>query len=251
MSSRRLWRVPASLAVCGGLAVAQSLQPAPPVAAPIFDQPASWLEAIFSVSLFHWFSLNEPAPPVPVTPETALAAIAVQPPPCGVAPLTAVTDLDAMEFETGVGSDRVVNRHGLTPATSRALTRFEGLVSSVGGAMTLTSAFRPAAYQEHLQDVWDKWMVELRYNTDPACAALSAQVADEFSRHQLLPTQRPVPISDHTLGIGFDAAVQLPLGARMVRRTRVTLDRLARLSGVLRPDIRRDPVHFRLIGGRS
>ena len=35
------------------------------------------------------------------------------------------------------------------------------------------------------------------------------------------------------------------------RRRRVSLDRLARLAGMMRPDIRRDPVHFRLIGGRG
>ena len=105
---------------------------------------------------------------------------------------------------------------GLTPGTSRALNRFEELVTKAGGEMYLTSAFRPEAYQQHLRDVWYKWMDELRDNEDPACATLKAQVGDEFTRHQLLPTQHPVPVSDHTLGIGFDAAVQFPAltGAR-------------------------------------
>ena len=37
-----------------------------------------------------------------------------------------------------------------------------------GGAMMLTSAFRPEAYQQHLRDVWHKWMDELRDNADPS-----------------------------------------------------------------------------------
>ena len=57
---------------------------------------------------------------------------------------------------------------GLTPATSRALTRFQRVVGSAGGDLWLTSAYRPPAYQEHLQSVWDKW-AELRDNQQPGC----------------------------------------------------------------------------------
>jgi hypothetical protein len=60
-----------------------------------------------------------------------------------------------------------------------------------------------------------------------------------------------VPVSDHTLGIGFDAAITLPLiKSKRGRRIPVSVDRIARLSGVARPDIRHDPVHYRLIGAR-
>ncbi len=142
-----------------------------------------------------------------------------------------------------------LNLQGLTARTSKALSRFENLVEARGGSFTLTSAYRPATYQAHLRDVWHKWVDELRDNHDPACVDLKAQVGNEFSRHGLLATQHPVEISDHTLGIGFDAAVVLPAAKR--KRARVSLDRLARLAGVLRPAIRRDPVHFRLIGGRG
>ena len=154
-----------------------------------------------------------------------------------------------MSFESNVGP-AVVNLDGLTPTTARALARFEHIVTSVGGAVAITSAYRPSAYQDHLQAVWDKWMVELRDNTDEKCQSLRAEVAEEFSRHQLLARQRPVPISDHTLGIGFDASVQLPVSKRH-RRRRLNLDTLARKAGFQRPSIARDPVHFRLIGSRS
>jgi hypothetical protein len=245
--SRRLWCVFASLAVSGGLAVAQSNEPAAPA------PETSWLEAIWNLPVFRWltgmeFSLTPSAPP-------EVATVEPPPPPvpaCTVDPLPAISDPAALDFEARSGIGPVVDLEGLTPRTNSALTRFQGLVARHGGSMMLTSAYRPERYQEHLSDVWHKWMDELRNNTDPACADLKAQVGEEFVRHQLLPSQHPVPVSDHTLGIGFDAAVQLPLTTtRARRRLRVSLDRLAHLAGMMRPDIRRDPVHYRLIGGRA
>jgi hypothetical protein len=62
----------------------------------------------------------------------------------------------------------------------------------------------------------------------------------------LLARQQPVPASDHALGLAFDAAVALPRGARLNRK-RVTVDKLAALAGIKRPNSRRDPVHFKLL----
>jgi hypothetical protein len=166
-------------------------------------------------------------------------------PPCLVEPLPAIEDPEALAFEANVGSSGVVNIEGLTPTTARALNRFEKIVASAGGALVITSAYRPAAYQEHLQEVWDKYM-ELRGNQDEGCAELKAQAQEEFTRHQLLETQRPVAFSDHTRGIGFDAAVTLPNFARKKRR-KLGIDHLAYRAGVRRPDILHDPVHFRLV----
>jgi hypothetical protein len=61
-----------------------------------------------------------------------------------------------------------------------------------------------------------------------------------------MESQRPVSYSDHTRGVGFDATVIMPAGARLKRR-RVSVDLLALLVGVRRPDILHDPVHFRLV----
>lgn len=145
-----------------------------------------------------------------------------------------------------MGTPGVIDTGGLTPATARALTRFQIAVTSAGGKLDLKSAYRPPAYQEHLQAVWDKWMVELRRHPEKGCQALRAEVGEEFARHHLLEKQRPVSYSDHTRGVGFDAAVFIPVHARLKRR-RVSLDRLALLAGVRRPDVRHDPVHFRLL----
>jgi D-alanyl-D-alanine dipeptidase len=130
---------------------------------------------------------------------------------------------------------------------SRALVRFQKIVRSVGGSLDLKSAYRPPAYQLHLQRVWDKWM-QLRNNNVAACQDMRAQVRDEFARHDLLETQRPVTSSDHTRGLAFDATVVIPANARIKRR-KVTLDSLAHSAGLRRPDIWRDPVHFKFVGG--
>ena len=165
--------------------------------------------------------------------------------PCTVAPLPPITDPVAEAFNTGESLD---TSH-LTRGMSRALARFQKVVAQVGGSLELKSAYRPPAYQRHLQQVWDKWM-ELRNNNVAACQDLRAQVQQEFIRHDLLETQRPVSSSDHTRGMAFDATVAIPPNAHMKRR-KVTLDGLARFVGLRRPDIAHDPVHFKYVGGRS
>jgi hypothetical protein len=168
---------------------------------------------------------------------------------CPVGSLSEISDPKALAFEEGT---KPPEQHveGLTRRTLAALARLKHFVVSLGGVFTLRSAYRPATYQAHLQEVWDKWMRELRTNRDPECQALRASVQQEFERHSLIETQRPVDASDHTLGIAFDAEVALPAQARL-RRRRVTVDLLARLSGLLRPDLFHDPVHFRLASTRA
>jgi D-alanyl-D-alanine dipeptidase len=162
--------------------------------------------------------------------------------------LPPIEDAEALVFENGLGgSSGAVDVADLTPATARALTRFEQVITSAGATLTVTSAYRPAAYQQHLQAVWDKWMRELRKNVDPACGQLRVEVGEEFIHHSLLETQRPATSSDHTLGLAFDAIVVLPY-LKPSRRRRFSLDRLARLCRLRRPNLRHDPVHFRLVG---
>lgn len=212
------------------------------------QQQQTFWDNIWDLPIFHWFTLEllpaaPPAPEAPGAPEAPAIAEALVS-ACAVEPVAAIEDLEALSFENTTVR---VNLDGLTPRAARALDRFQRTVDSLGGNITLTSAYRPPAYQLHLQQVWDKWMNELRDNTDPGCQDLKAQVAQEFIHHQLLESQRPVPFSDHTKGIGFDAAVYIPKSARLRRRP-VKLDRLAAMFGLRRPDIWRDPVHFRFRG---
>jgi hypothetical protein len=120
------------------------------------------------------------------------------------------------------------------------------MVTSLGGMFDLKSAYRPPAYQAHLHEVWIKWVKQLRNNHSAGCRMLREEVGAEFAKHQLLVRQQPVTSSDHTLGLAFDAAVMMPRSARL-KGKRVTMDKLAAMVGIKRPDIRHDPVHFKLL----
>jgi D-alanyl-D-alanine dipeptidase len=167
---------------------------------------------------------------------------------CKVAPLSEIEDPDAQAFEKNAES-APADLDGLMPDTAQALDTFKDMVTSVGGTFELKSAYRPPAYQAHLHDVWVKWVKELRGNRTAVCQALREDVGAEFRRHQLLVKQQPVPVSDHALGLAFDAAVAMPHAARLNSR-RVTVDKLAALAGIKRPNSRRDPVHFILLAQR-
>lgn len=195
---------------------------------------SNWTETLWSLPVVERVTIPLPD----------LSAIEIAPPAsnCSVAPLPEILDAEAVRFENEESPDT----GGLLPAMAEALEKFRKLVASAGGTFDLKSAYRPLAYQEHLQQVWFKWMRELRFNRQPGCQALRAQVNEEFTRHKLMPTQMPVTDSDHTRGIAFDAAVLMPRLARLKKR-RVSLDRLALLAGLRRPDIRHDPVHFKLV----
>ena len=198
--------------------------PAPP--------EADWTRSFSNWSIAHWL----------------LPASALLPPPpphvsaCTVEPIPPITDPDAIEFEESMSPAT----SGLVPAMTRALTKFQQLVSAVGGTFVLKSAYRPPAYQAHLQQVWNKWM-EIRNNRLPGCQVLRAEVEAEFKGHHLIETQKPVNSSDHTRGLAFDATVDIPT---LKKKKPVSLDRLAMLAGIMRPDVLRDPVHFKLIAPR-
>ena len=195
------------------------------------DNSPTWLQTLWNLPV-----IGRYLAPAPV----------VQPPACSVDPLPGIVDAEALVFEREQGPDIT----GLAPAMARALEKFRKLVTSAGGTFELKSAYRPGAYQEHLQEVWFKWMRELRHNHESGCQALRALVNDEFTRHHLMETQMPVTSSDHTRGMAFDAAVMIPRATRK-KTVRVSLDRLALRAGLKRPDIRHDPVHFKLVIGRG
>jgi hypothetical protein len=164
---------------------------------------------------------------------------------CKVKPLPEIEDPEALTFENNAESVPA-DVGGLMTDTAQALDTFRDMVTSSGGTFELKSAYRPPAYQAHLHDVWVKWMKELRNNRTAGCQALREEVGAEFKRHKLLASQQPVPASDHELGLAFDAAVAMPRAA-FLNRKRVTVDKLASLAGIRRPNSRRDPVHFTLL----
>lgn len=235
--SRPLWRIFAYVTLAAGIAAAHTNLPPKS-----FQKPTSLIDDLRQLSLQRFLT------PTIATSDVPIADLAPSgQPPCLVAEIPQIYDIESLAFEANAGSAAVVNTEGLTANTARALARLERVVLAAGGAIVVTSAYRPSAYQEHLQTIWDKWMLQLRKNSEDGCQDLKAQVRNEFTRHQLLERQRPAVSSEHTLGIAFDASILLPNRFGKGRR-RVSLDSLARRAGVQRPLIRRDPVHFRLIG---
>ncbi len=178
--------------------------------------------------------------PAPVSPFEAQ-------PGCPVTPLEAIEDSAAKDLEANNLPGGAIDTKDMLPGAARALDLFATKVASLGGSLVLHSAYRPEAYQRHLQDVWYKWM-DLKSNNVAACQGLRGAVQAEFLHHHLLESQHPVAVSDHTRGLAFDATVDLPKNAKIGRR-KATLDLLARLAGLVRPAIVADPVHFKFLGG--
>ncbi len=106
---------------------------------------------------------------------------------------------------------------------------------TAAGSPSVGSAYRPPAYNQHLIDVWKKWVNELMDDENPACAARKARIQRHFQRHELLVTQAPVPNSRHTRGLAVDVTINLPLA---------NIDALAGGCGLRRPRPVGDRVHF-------
>ena len=149
-------------------------------------------------------------------------------PSCEVGAVAEISDPLAQSFEAG----NTVNTNGLNQSMKDALNCLEDKASEFGGSITVTSAYRPTAYQQHLREVWDKWEL-LRNNRDPECADRRAEVEREFNRHRL--RYRPAVNSGHTRGEAIDINWNLPAG--------LSIDTLAAACDLHRP-VTNDPVHF-------
>ena len=150
---------------------------------------------------------------------------------CPVAPLAPLTDADALRFENG----DTVNIEGLQPDMREALGCLRTAAAADRGTLTVTSAYRPPTYQEHLREVWDKWRL-LRDMRNAECDELRTQVRNEFTRHGLLSSQRPATANGrHTQGAAIDMVSTLPT-ARFLA--------LANRCHLVRPLPEADPVHF-------
>ena len=125
----------------------------------------------------------------------------------------------------------------LTPRMQTTLQCLQTAIRDDGGTSSASSAYRPPAYNRHLQEVWDKWMRELRRETRPECQSLRNEVRNHFNGHELIPDSdaRPHSSSAHTRGEAFDLSSNLYDGV---------LDVLAVGCRVYRPDPIGDPPHF-------
>jgi hypothetical protein len=162
---------------------------------------------------------------------TAVLAAAPACKPCSVQPLAQITDPDALAFENG----KKVDLDHLTTEMMASVDCFIESVTGEGGTISITSAWRPVAYQEHLRETWDKWDA-LKSNTAAECQKLKQTIGAHFASHGLLLSQQPSINSKHTQGLAIDANVALPAG--------VDGDALAGLCSLSRPKPKNDPVHY-------
>ncbi len=156
---------------------------------------------------------------------------------CSVQQLSPITDPVAQQFEAQNGN--VVDTTELTQAMTSAYNDFRTRVQIAGGQLRLNSAYRPPAYQIHLREVWDRWQ-RLKNNTLPQCQILRTVVQAEVNRHGLgnLKTRPGGVNGKHTQGLAIDVnfgATGLPTQ---------TIVNLAAQSGLIRPLVAKDPVHF-------
>ena len=151
---------------------------------------------------------------------------------CPIEPLPPITDPTVLLFESNPNRS---DNSCLTPAMSTALSCLLTAATNAGGSPSVGSACRPAAYNRHLRDVWEKWYYELKDDRNPACAALRTEVGAHFNRHGLLLSQSPALNSKHITGEAVDVTIQRPAAQ---------IDTLAAGCKLYRPLPVKDRVHF-------
>lgn len=151
---------------------------------------------------------------------------------CPIQPLPPITDPTVLLFEN---NPKRSDTTCLAPAMSTALSCLLTAATNAGGTPSVGSACRPAAYNQHLIDVWKKWREELKPEHSAACAALRSEVKAHFNRHGLLESQSPVLNSKHITGGAVDVTIDLPA---------TQIDTLAASCQLRRPLPVSDRVHF-------
>lgn len=116
-----------------------------------------------------------------------------------------------------------------------SLQCLKNAATDMGGTPSVGSAYRPPPYNQHLIQVWDKWVNELRDDTTPSCLDLKNRIHQHFNKHHLLESQAPAPNSRHTQGLAVDVTINLPAP---------DIDALAGGCGLHRPLPVTDRVHF-------
>ncbi|CAJ0705474.1 hypothetical protein LMG18091_04448 [Ralstonia wenshanensis] len=126
--------------------------------------------------------------------------------PCPVSDLTPITDPLALENESGQYSTSP-DLERATPAIQTAAQCVVAAAQSYapGGWARVNSAYRPQTYQNHIREVWDKWML-LKDNNMPQCAALKARVIQEKAHKHHLVAQ-PGITSQHSVGKAMDLSI--------------------------------------------
>ena len=121
-------------------------------------------------------------------------------PVCPVTPIPPITDADALAME---GGTRVI-WNNTAAGLQAAANNLVGLIQAAGGTATITSAYRPQAYQDHLRAVWDRARALQNQPQPGPCDAVRATVNAEMANHQLNVNRPVAQTSNHTGGNAVD-----------------------------------------------
>lgn len=119
---------------------------------------------------------------------------------CPVTPLTPIADPVALQHENGQYEENPDLDH-VTPATNTGAACIKQRVAGMNTTARITSGYRPAAYQTHLREVWDKWQL-LKNDTTTACQVIKADVRTHWVRHGMV--RQPGHTSNHSSGTAVD-----------------------------------------------
>jgi len=148
--------------------------------------------------------------------------------PCDLSELTPLTDPEAIAFENGARINTGSNFN-----LNTQLNCLTQEITNLGGNSILTSAYRPASYQQHLREVYLLHERSIT-NTQVGCNQLKVEIEREFSDHALV--EIPARSSSHSTGNAFDL--------RVIGLTDQQIDTAAQSCNLRRPLPVRDPVHF-------
>jgi hypothetical protein len=172
-------------------------------------------------------SLAPVGPPPPVGVEVA----------CSIPPLSPLTDPIAQQME---GGQTVI----WSNTDSRLQTCANKFISAAGGG-SVTSAYRPQAYQTHLFEIRDRWCTQgLQSNSNPACNSLKSTVSAEVSKHGLSACGAVAQAnSTHSSGTGVDISLASGNYSGSTQLATQACLAWANYPG--------DPYHYNLISGCS
>jgi len=150
---------------------------------------------------------------------------------CPVDPLKPVTDPDAIRMENG--DDVILDK--LSTDTQTALSCLRTEIAKSHGTLTVTSAYRSQAYQDHLYEIFDKRKkLSKILKKFPQCEEIFNNIDAENNRHKL--KNKVGKNSKHGKGDAFDANWTV-IGNEQV-------DAAAKTCLLVRPFPDDDPVHF-------
>ncbi|MSU74425.1 hypothetical protein EXS57_01450 [Candidatus Kaiserbacteria bacterium] len=158
---------------------------------------------------------------------------------CSVPALPSVTDSLAQQME----SDPNVVWTNTNPRLQSCVNKFIG---SVGG--TVTSAYRPQAYQTHLFEIKDRWCTRgLRNDSGTACSSLKNTVSAEVTKHFGSSWScGAVAQNVSTHGTPSNASIGIDISRQANDYANPTVVAAARSACLDWPNHSGDPVHYNL-----